>query len=130
MNPPGRPRKFDSPEQFDAAVDSYVSSRDGGRLTWTGLALHLGFCSRVSIDEYLKYEGFSYSVKRAKLLVENSYEESLGGDGSPAGSIFALKNFGWSDKQEVEHSGSVGHYETMSEEEIDRRIAALAPGED
>lgn len=130
MNPPGRPRKFDSPEQFDAAVDSYVASKEGGRLTWTGLALYLGFCSRVSIDEYLKYEGFSYSVKRAKLLVENSYEESLGGDGSPAGSIFALKNFGWSDKQELEHSGSVGHYETMSEEELERRIAALAPGED
>lgn len=126
----GRPRKFDSPEKFDDAVDDYVSSRDGKRLTWTGLALHLGFCSRVSIDEYLKYEGFSYSVKRAKLLVENSYEESLGEEGSPAGSIFALKNFGWSDKQEVEHSGSVGHYETMTEEELERRIAALAPGED
>lgn len=127
VNLGGRPRKYDSPEQFDAAVDDYVADRKIAerRLTWTGLALHLGFCSRVSIDEYAKYEGFSYSVKRAKLLVENSYEESLDKEGSPAASIFALKNFGWSDKQEMEHSGSVGHYEGMSEEELGRRIAAL-----
>lgn len=108
--PAGRPRTYSSPEEFDAAVDEYVAVReaDGKRLTWTGLALHLGFASRSAIDEYAQYEEFSYSVKRAKMLVENSYEERLGEEKlSAAGTIFALKNFGWKDKQETEHSGGL-----------------------
>ena len=125
--PAGRPRKFETPEQFDEAVDEYVAERRVAerRMTWTGLALHLGICSRASIDEYAKYEGFSYSVKRAKLLIENAYEESLGGDGSPAATIFALKNFGWSDKHEVEHAGSINHT-NLTDEELEARIAQLA----
>ena len=34
------------------------------------------------------------------------YEKSLRKDGK-TGDIFALKNFGWRDKQEHEHSGGV-----------------------
>ena len=76
-------------------------------VTWTGLALFLGFSSRQSIDEYLKYDGFSYSVKRAKALVEWNYELRLCA-GAGAGAIFALKNFGWSDKQELAHTSPDG----------------------
>ena len=39
----------------------------------------------------------------AKLKVENSYEKELRGKFF-AGAIFALKNFGWSDKMETEHT--------------------------
>ena len=97
----GRPRKYKSPEEFNAMVDDYIEwcGINQEPITWTGLALHLGFCSRVSIDEYLKYDGFSYSVKRAKMLVENAYEKRLSGN-SPTGAIFALKNFNWQDKAE------------------------------
>lgn len=105
----GRPRKYNSPEEFDLAVDAYVEQRveDGKPLTWTGLALSLGFASRKCIDEYLKYDEYCYSVKRAKAIVENAYEERLAmNEGSPAGSIFALKNFGWNDKQEIDHQSS------------------------
>ena len=95
----GRPRLYDTPEQFDAKVEQYKIYCDTKPepVTWTGLALYLGFSSRQSIDEYLNYDGFSDSVKRAKSLVEYSYELKLHG-ASPTGSIFALKNFGWSDK--------------------------------
>lgn len=104
----GRPRKYETPEAFDAAVDAYCAERKAAAepVTWTGMALALGFTSRDAIDTYAKYEGFSYSVKRAKLLVEASYESRLFGN-SAAGPIFALKNMGWSDKQELEHSGNV-----------------------
>lgn len=104
-----RPRTYKSPEEFDNAVDAYVEERgeEGKPLTWTGLALSLGFAGRACIDEYLKYDEFSYSVKRAKAIVENSYEERLAmNEGSPAGSIFALKNFGWKDKQEIDNTSS------------------------
>lgn len=96
-----RPRHYKSPEEFDAMVDKYVAERAALEkpMSWTGLALYLGFCSRAAIDEYQDYEGFSYSVKRAKTLIENFYEEKLM-DGGGAGAIFALKNFKWRDKFE------------------------------
>ena len=62
------PRKYKSPEEFDAKVEEYADycKEQDEPVTWTGLALFLGFCSRQSIDEYLQYDGFSDSVKRAK----------------------------------------------------------------
>ena len=104
----GRPRKYKTPEEFSARVDEYVQhcTDNDEPITWTGVALFLGFSSRQSIDEYLNYDGFSYPVKRAKLIVENSYEKRLSGNAC-TGAIFALKNMEWSDRQEVEHSGGV-----------------------
>ena len=64
------------------------------------MALYLGFESRQSISDYAtRNEEFSYIIKRAKLCVENSYELS-----GTAFDIFALKNMGWTDKQENEHT--------------------------
>ena len=106
----GRPRKYKSPEDFDAKVDEYIAQCDpeeGEPVTWTGMALYLGFASRSAMDEYAKYDEFLYSVKRAKAFVERAYERRLSGH-SPTGAIFALKNMGWSDKQELEHSGPGG----------------------
>jgi len=106
---PGRPRKYKSPEEFDAKVEEYAAycKEQDEPVTWTGLALFLGFCSRQSIDEYLQYDGFSDSVKRAKAFVEWNYEKRLHGN-SPTGAIFALKNYGWSDKSELDHRSSDG----------------------
>lgn len=71
--------------------------------TITGLAIYLGFESRQSIYDYEKNGEFSYTIKRARLNVENSYEKQLLGKAS-TGAIFALKNFGWTDKQEIDHT--------------------------
>jgi len=110
----GRPRTIESPEQFDALVDEYIETcaEQKRPVTWTGMALHLGFSSRQSIDEYQNYEGYSYSVKRAKSLVEMCYEERLHGN-SPTGAIFALKNMQWSDKQELDHSSKDGSMQAV-----------------
>lgn len=122
--PVGRPRLYQSPEAFDAKVDAYYHSckETGEPITWTGLALYLGFSSRQSIDEYQEYDGFSDSVKRAKLLVEWAYEKRVLG-ANAAGPIFVLKNMGWSDKQELSHSSPDG---TMSP----TRIEIVAPNLD
>ena len=105
VNKGGRPRLYESPEDFDAKVLEYhqYCKTEQEPVTWTGLALFLGFSSRQSIDEYAKYDGFSDSVKKAKTLVEWEYEKRLI-QGHPAGPIFALKNMGWSDKQEIDHT--------------------------
>lgn len=104
----GRPRRIESPEEFNRLVDEYVQSclDSEAPVTWTGMALALGFYGRAELDNYATYEGFSQPVKRAKTLVECAYEHRLHGQNA-AGAIFALKNMGWSDKQEMEHTGSI-----------------------
>lgn len=78
--------------------------------TITGLCLYLGFESRQSFYEYEQKPEFTYTIKKARLLIETEYEEMLQA-GNTSGAIFALKNFGWSDKQEIDqnlnHSGGI-----------------------
>lgn len=104
--PIGRPRAVQSPEQFDALVDSYIQMcRDANEpVLLTGLILSLGLTSKEGFYEYQNYDGFSDSVKRARLLVEMEYEKRLNAGANAAAPIFALKNFGWRDKVEVESS--------------------------
>lgn len=105
----GRPRLYETPEQFEAKVLEYQKycKEEKEPVTWTGLALYLGFSSRQSINEYEKYDGFSDAVKRAKLFVEWHYEMRVNGSNA-TGPIFVLKNMGWSDKQELAHSSPDG----------------------
>ena len=101
----GRPRKYKNPEEMQVKIDQYFKETD--LPTITGLALALDFTSRADLINYEGYsEDFYYTIKKAKLKVENSYEISLRKHGR-AGDMFGLKNFGWSDKQEVEHSGEI-----------------------
>jgi len=123
----GRPAIFETVEELQAKIDEYfiwlrgdfqevekrdedddpytdrVYSRYPEDPTITGLALFLGFESRQSIYDYEKNGEFSYTIKRARLYVENSYEKDLRSKHS-TGAIFALKNFGWADKTEIDHT--------------------------
>ena len=101
----GRPLKFETPEELAAAIDMYLEDTPKEEWTVTGLCLAIG-TSRTVLDDYLSRDGYKGIVSRAKLMVENAYELSLRKNGR-AGDIFALKNFGWKDKQEVEHGGNV-----------------------
>jgi hypothetical protein len=98
----GRPPKFETAQELLDCVVSYFEDceKEEIKATITGLTLWLGFESRSSLDDYVKRsEDYSYIIKRAKLAVENSYELSGG-----TIDIFALKNMGWSDKQEFDHT--------------------------
>ncbi len=101
----------------------------------TNLALFLGFDSRQSFYDYGNIEEFSYTIKRARLAIENYYEDHLLGD-SATGAIFALKNFGWNDKTQLEHSGKDGgpiehsrkvNYDDLTDEELEIIIARGKP---
>lgn len=100
-----RPAVWTDPEAFDIAVEDYFADLKIQH-TWTGLAIHLGFESRQSLEDYKSKEGFSYPIKKALLRIENQYENGLFGR-NPAGSIFALKNFKWHDKQEIEQKTTI-----------------------
>lgn len=107
----GRPPKYETNDELQDAIDNYVKkikdSKGKEKLTISGLCYELGFCSRQSFYDLEKDEKFSYTIKRARLFIESNYESKLT-EQNATGSIFALKNFGWKDKQELEHGGVDG----------------------
>ena len=109
-NPVGRPRIIKSPEEFDRLVDGYLKlCEDGNKpITFTGMVLALGLCSKQSFYEYGQFPEFGASVSRARHLIECSYEEKLHSspkDVNGSSMQFALKNFGWVDKLDINHGG-------------------------
>jgi hypothetical protein len=117
---PGRPPKYKTAKELQDKIDDYFNKptrfrevwHDGERVkipifTITGLVLHLGFCDRASFYDYEnRNEDFSHSIKAARTFIEREYEELLH-SGNCTGSIFALKNFGWKDKSELEQTTTV-----------------------
>jgi hypothetical protein len=92
--------EFEGPQGKAGVYKDTVTVRNPEPITITGLALYLGFESRQSFYDYEKREGYSYIIKRARMRVENAYEHRLDSK-NPTGPIFALKNMGWTDRQEV-----------------------------
>jgi len=101
----GRPPIWTDPEAFAEAVDKYFENKEEIH-TWTGLALHLGFDSRQSLQDYKERDGFLTPIKKALARIEGIYEQRMVKANNPSGSIFALKNFGWTDRQEIKHEGT------------------------
>jgi len=114
-NPVGRPPMYNTPEELQAKIEEYfeggfrkVRRIVGGKevempkITISDLVLFLGFCDRHSFYEYEKKPEFTHTIKRARSMIEREYEDRLT-ENNPAGAIFALKNFNWTDKQEITH---------------------------
>lgn len=114
----GRPPIYESVSELEEAIDEYfnngikmrkvvVGKHPNNQVveipvpTITGLCHYLGFESRQSFYDYEKRQEFTYTVKRARLFIEKEYEEQLS-VGNTVGAIFALKNMGWKDKQEID----------------------------
>ncbi len=121
-HPGGRPPLFETAIELQNKIDEYfeIGCKEKEIIvgkgatkkivkvkipTISGLCYFLGFESRQSFYDYDKKLEFTYTIKRARLFIEVEYEEQLN-SGNTIGAIFALKNFGWTDKQEVEHSGN------------------------
>jgi len=103
----GRPPKYTSPEKFWEKIEEYfdkITDEDGEYKkppTVSGLALHLGFLDRKSMYHYRDKDAFFEPVKIAISRIESYHEEQAAGGDRCAGNIFILKNFGWTDRQEV-----------------------------
>lgn len=103
----GRPPKWETPEQLSDLINKYFDETEQDEYTVTGLCLYLD-TNKQTLLNYQAKEEYSHIIDMAKMKVEHAYELSLRKNGR-SGDIFALKNFGWTDKQEIEHTGeSVG----------------------
>ena len=126
----GRPPKYNNTEELQEQISAFFLSGEKP-VTISGLAYFLGFESRQSFYDYEKDSEFSYTIKRARLFIENEYEKLLQ-SGNVTGAIFALKNFGWTDKQELDHttkgqSITGFDYAKLSDATLKDLIAAARP---
>lgn len=101
----GRPAFFDTADELEQSVKGYFEQQKAAKeyTTITGLAYYLGFESRQSFYDYEQKGEFSYIIKRARLQVESDYENKLNSKSTNVGAIFALKNMGWKDTQQITH---------------------------
>lgn len=115
----GRKRAYEDAEQFEQLVDEYFAECeiDKRKPTLSGISLHLGFCDRETFASYADAgDSFARTVKRAKLRIEDNRHQLLVDKTQfTPGIIFDLKNnHDWTDKQEVQHSGTVSIMERIS----------------
>lgn len=94
----GQPLKFKTPEELEEKINTYFEKTPQKEWTITGLAIALD-TNRQTLVNYEKKDKYFDTIKKAKTLVEHSYELDLKKYGR-SGTIFALKNFDWKDKQE------------------------------
>lgn len=113
----GRPLKWQTVEAMQQEIDKYFEETPESRWTITGLALALD-TDRTTLINYSEREEFFDTVNKAKLKVENAYEIDLREKGH-AGNIFALKNFGWKDKTEVDATINQGKLTSLLDQFID-----------
>lgn len=121
----GRPLKFKTVEEMQEKIDAYFAECDeeNDPYTVTGLALALGFTNRQSLINYEGKEEFVDTVKMAKLRCENFAEKTLFNGKNAGGSIFALKNYGWVDRQEIIQTNNNSN--DLTDEEREQRLKEL-----
>ncbi len=119
----GRPLLFKTLKELTDKADDYFDTIPMEEWTYTGLALHLN-TSRETLDDYKARPEFSDSLKKYSDMVTNSYEVDLKKHGR-AGTIFALKNYGWTDKVETVNTNTNANIEIKDKSEIKRVMEEL-----
>jgi hypothetical protein len=96
-----RPFKWKTKEELEKIIKEYFENTEPNKITLTGLCIALE-TNKQTLANYQEKDEFRHLIEMAKLHVEHSYELSLRKNGR-SGDIFALKNFGWKDKMEVQN---------------------------
>jgi len=125
-NEGGRPQPWESVEEIQEKANKYFDNLSKERIpTMTGLASALGV-SRITLWRYGGGEDIESRIEFRNALrefldrVAMAWEERLASPGA-SGVTFWLKNHGWKDRQEVEHSGTVTQ-ELVNTAELDTLV--------
>lgn len=136
----GRPPKYEHKEEIEGLIEEYFKKCEGEILkdeegevifdkfgnpvivgarppTVTGLALALGFSTRLSLLNYQGKKEFMNTITRAKSMVEAYAEERLfDKDGSNGARFSLINNFrGWTEKPQAD----------LDEQEQEERIQGM-----
>lgn len=119
--PGGRPPKFRSLEELEAAIEDYFATADarGWPYTVPDLSLHLGFATRKDPYRYAQtHPEYRDTINRALSRIEAQRNRDLiSNNVATQGKIFDLKNnFGWCDSQRLEVGNADGQpFETRQQ---------------
>lgn len=101
----GNELKFKSPYILGEVINAYFDQcdEDGLPYTLTGLCLATGL-TKATLLRYARTGPHVSVINQARLIIQHQLEMRLLGPGRATGAIFALKQFGWSDRgtQELE----------------------------
>lgn len=99
----GRPLLFETPEALERRIEEYKQSLIDREKppTIAGLAYWLGV-DRQTIYNYEARMPYFGIIKKAREWILSSYEESAADGKGGGGVIFLMKNYGYTDKQELD----------------------------
>lgn len=120
-NKGGRPLLFKDEAELQVKIDEYINvckenqidfiTKEGKVIkiskplipTIAGLAYHLG-TDRHTIYNYEEKDEYFHTIKKIRNYILSQIETKLvNTDGNTAGTIFISKNYGYTDRQEIEH---------------------------
>lgn len=95
--------EYSSPAILREMVNSYFDECDALDVPYTvsGLCLSVGY-SRERLLTTSADNELGDVISQAKLLIEQQIEYRLSKDDKPQGLVFALKNMGWTDRQQLD----------------------------
>ena len=101
----GRPKIFKDVEEVENYIEEYKEylKENDKPPTMAGLAYYLHI-DRKTLYNYSKDQEFFPTIKRYRDWVLMNIEETCIDKGN-GGTVFIAKNYGYTDKQEVEHTG-------------------------
>jgi len=117
----GRPRKYSKKrvKEIMEEFEAYIDNTEVPTIAW------FAYQARIERTTLYDYPEFSTLIKRCIDKKEGALEQGmLSGEMPPAAAIFSLKQLGWSDKQEIAHTGKDGgpirviKAEELSDEEL------------
>ncbi len=103
----GRPKRFKTPEQLKKEIDGYFQECENKERypTFAGLAYYLDI-DRQTLYNYKDKYGKEYFdvIKKARERIKAEIEQRLmDTTKSKSGVIFLAKNYGYTDRQEIDH---------------------------
>jgi hypothetical protein len=101
-------RKFKTAKEFLEKIEEYFDITDAREQTRAGLCLFLGITKNTLYNYKCGDQGddFKEAAEWACTRLEHKYELDLNNKRNPAGSIFALKQYGWKNNHDVEVKGT------------------------
>lgn len=124
--------QYNSPRSLAAVLEEYLNDTKPGNWTKAGLGRAAGIPPR-ELEKLADSEDMNWAivVQQALSAIEEQYELSLRANGR-AGDMFAMKQFKWSDKQEIHNTHAIQKMGEVAVEDASGKREALdfAVGED
>ena len=101
-------KKYEKPEDLMDKIEEYFNTTEPKNQTGAGLCMSLGI-SRMTYNNYKNGSNgpeIQEVIMWAQTRLENKYALDLNWKPNPTGPIFALKQLGWRDNQDVEMKAS------------------------